>query len=108
MNKYLLIKLVVDWADEFDTYSLWITTEKRWNKFLNKLKESGFVSCYFGTNEKLEFDSVDSFLQYVSVTELTSKEKTTLVNLLEMTETSIEGDFIWGNCTIPYFDKEYD
>lgn len=68
-NKYILVKLDYNWADEFDVKSLWVTTQDEYNAFLDKLSNFDINdSCeiYFGTNECISFESYDELYNSLS------------------------------------------
>ena len=62
MEYYLLVKLDMNWADEFDVNAFWVTTQNRYDQFLRTIIEYDFSDndeIYFGTNEWISFSSTD-------------------------------------------------
>lgn len=52
-----------------------------WNKFVNKFEESGsYTEVYFGTNEYIEYDSIDDFLSKVTVTEISVEDAAVIIH----------------------------
>lgn len=70
-EKYLLVKLSLNWSDEFDLYGLSVMTEERFNTCkdnLNSLTNRTY-EIYFGTNEAVDISPAD-LLAYTTVLEL--------------------------------------
>ena len=64
---YVIVSLGVNWADEFDVNSLWVTTQEEYEDVLRDI-DKNFVSdveIYFGTNESICFDSKDDLLECI-------------------------------------------
>ena len=87
-DKKLLIKFQADYADEFDVYGFWVTTEKEWEKhkdYVAKLEADGNITfpyeAYFGTNEALEFYNMEDYLRNFKVQEITDEQYNALVSL---------------------------
>lgn len=81
MDKYVLLKMQSNWADEFDFDAFWVTTEDNWKKFqldLMSIKdEINFkeVEIYFGTNEWVSFYSAEEIINSIKVFEISKLEK---------------------------------
>lgn len=76
MEYYLLIKLAMNWADEFDVDSFWVTTQARYDRFLKTVINYEFTDdneIYFGTNEFVSFGSTDELLSSLKVTPITKE-----------------------------------
>lgn len=78
-KEFLLIKLDLNYGDEFDTESLWLTTLKEYEEFLDILEEfknniTEYREIYFGTNEFIYFDSYEHVLDSLTTTLLTEQE----------------------------------
>lgn len=87
MSKYFLVSYEEDYADEFDVSGMKIFTEEEYNSFLNNQryakeleekgeleKDFGRIELYFGTNEFLDFNSVDEIIKVLKVQEITEQE----------------------------------
>jgi hypothetical protein len=76
MEYYILIKLAMNWADEFDVDSFWVTTQARYDRFLKTVINFEFNDddeIYFGTNEFVSFSSTDKLLSSLKVTPITKE-----------------------------------
>lgn len=77
-TKPLLIKLHRNWADEFDVEGFVVMDASAWeeHKALAKVEfeKKGSIERYFGTNESLDFGSLEDYLDSFAVLELTMEE----------------------------------
>jgi hypothetical protein len=76
MEYYLLIKLTMNWADEFDVDSFWVTTQARYDRFVKTIINFEFNDddeIYFGTNECISFSSTNELLSSLKVTSITKE-----------------------------------
>lgn len=76
MEYYLLVKLDMNWADEFDVNAFWVTTQNRYDQFLRTIIEYDFSDndeIYFGTNEYISFSSTNKLLNSLKVTPITEE-----------------------------------
>lgn len=79
MNKFLFVRLDHNWADEFDVKCGYVTTAAEYDADIARIKslfDSGDINgkeFYFGTNEALQFDSFEDFMNGVTADEC-SKE----------------------------------
>lgn len=80
MIKYVIVTLDYNFADEFDTPSLWLTTEDEYKDFLQKVRELNNyeLEYYFGTNEAIIITPSEllNSLTYNHISEITYKEMT--------------------------------
>jgi hypothetical protein len=79
--KYVMIKFNDNWADEMDVESLWVTTGKDFEEFIDIIKENMDQILkrehYCGTNEFLEYSDEAEFwrcFKFVPVSEQFYKE----------------------------------
>lgn len=74
----ILIKFQADYADEFDVYGFTIQDQSWWDKHLQevagRLDEEGTIERYFGTNECVEFHSLEQYTASFTVTPITDDE----------------------------------
>jgi len=99
MDKYVLITHDEDWADEFNATGFHVMTEKEWDEHKVRAKKifddqpyvkdwqdnrhPRPVEYYFGTNEFLEWDTYDRWLEDIKVTKLTDALAATLRSLFK-------------------------
>lgn len=80
--KNYLIKFVADWADEMDVHGICIMSEDELNKFKTYwrkwFKENDSFSCYVGSNEELEFYSLEDFEDTLEIHEVNDTEMAVL------------------------------
>ena len=84
---YVLVQTNDNWADEMDIYGYRILTIKQYENRLKELQEEfeesdGTYMWYIGTNEEIEYDNFDNFLESLTVTELTTSEAKSLKAML--------------------------
>lgn len=82
--EYVLLKLGTNWADEFDVESLMICTGEEYQELINDIKKNfkpGY-EYYFGTNECVEFDSVEEILDNITVAEISEEFYNTFKELV--------------------------
>ena len=74
-TNYLLVKLDMNWADEFDVNAFWVTTQNRYDQFLRTITEYDFSNdeFYFGTNEWISFDSTNEVIRSLQVIPITKE-----------------------------------
>lgn len=85
MNDKILVKLETDWADEFMVQSIWLTTKSEFENFLDVLSKKDVneeVKVYYGTNQFIDFTSVDDIIDSLSVTSISEDYYNTIVDLL--------------------------
>lgn len=73
MERKVLVKLNYCWADEFDVEALWMTTEKEYNEYIEKLDKciiDDSIEIYFGTNEYISFGSTEELKESLSIREV--------------------------------------
>ena len=88
MEYYLLVKLDMNWADEFDVNAFWVTTQNRYDQFLRTIIEYDFSDndeLYFGTNEYINFESKEELFNSLVVTEITSSVHSFIIALIGKT-----------------------
>ena len=76
MEYYLLVKLDMNWADEFDVIAFWVTTQNRYDQFLRTIIEYDFSDSdefYFGTNEYISFSSTDEIVRSLQTIPITKE-----------------------------------
>ena len=69
------MKLVIcksNWADEFDTEGFDIWTDEKWKQFCES--DSFPTETYIGTNEEIEFSSVDEWKKCFTAQSITDEE----------------------------------
>jgi hypothetical protein len=85
--KYLA-KIKIDYADEFDVQSFHIFTQDEWISYpfkiarieeenreeCDELGEFGIFSTHFGTNEFVEYDTLDNYIRAIAITQITDEE----------------------------------
>lgn len=81
--RYFLVKQSGNWADEFDTEGFHLFTETEWEHYKAKVKKIRFSGreFYFGTNEFMEWDSADDYLNELDVKEISELEYHTVLKL---------------------------
>jgi hypothetical protein len=72
--KNLLVKYKGDWADELEVEGFWITTKEKYEKWLIEIKNFFPYTYYIGTNEEIEYESLDSLQYHLSVKEITQEQ----------------------------------
>lgn len=89
-KQYLLAKFKDNYADEFNCHGFYLTTQDRWNKELTLIKKYAkekeqYPSCSFsvGSNEVIEYDSLDDLLDCFSLIPIDYSTVTTLKQLFE-------------------------
>lgn len=95
MDKFYLLKFQQDYADEFDVYGFKIYNEEDYNKYLELTKENYLkreetnhrkqkvVTISFGTNEEVEFYSLENYLKSFDLVEITEDEFNILNKLFD-------------------------
>lgn len=74
MAKLLLVKFNDDYADEFGVNGFHLFTEGEWNEYQDFVKSIDFpFNIYFGTNERLEYENGDRFLQRMAAREISQE-----------------------------------
>jgi hypothetical protein len=84
-EKYVLVKLFANYADEFDTYSLWVTTEEEYNNFIDKISKSKEedVEVCFGTNEDITFFNSEDLLDQLEVKTISEEFYNEFLKIME-------------------------
>jgi hypothetical protein len=72
--KNLLVKYKGDWADELEVEGFWVTTKEEYEEWLIEIKNSFPYTYYIGTNEEIEYESLDSLQYDLSVKEITQEQ----------------------------------
>jgi hypothetical protein len=102
-DQMLLVELSMDWADEFTVNGFRVMTESQWEdhkRLVRKKKEDSHIEVYFGTNEALEWEGAEEYIDSFSITEITDEEADVLKRFFG------QGDVIEGG-TFPMFES-YD
>lgn len=86
-NSYMLVQTHDNWADEMDIYGYRIMTVAKYQTRLVELQaefeeQDGSYLWYIGTNEEIEYENFDNFLETLTVTVLTQSEAQNLVKVL--------------------------
>ena len=80
-----LIKYKSNWADEMDVQGWSVMSPMRhaaWeDSWADHFKDEGNYSFSVGTNEDIEYDSIEEFLKEFKVVDITESEADTLVKL---------------------------
>jgi len=75
---FLLIKFHADYADEFDVEGILLETSSWYEQHMKNaqaiFKEQPNQEVYFGTNEAIEYQGLDSYKRAFTVTELSHEE----------------------------------
>ena len=76
MDKWVLVAFNGNWADEFDLYGFKIMTKERWSEmyFCAQHCLQYPKSLGFGTNQEIEFEHWPSWIQSLTVREITYAE----------------------------------
>jgi hypothetical protein len=77
LNEYtnVYVKFEGDYADEFYVNGFVVVTSDSWKEYLESLNEMEFpIEKYFGTNESMEFESAQSYLDQIDVKGVTDEE----------------------------------
>lgn len=81
----LLIKFESNWADEMDIEGYYVTTVELYNKYIEEFKkyfeEEDSLSYCVGTNEEIEFDSLDELLECYDTKSITISDYEVLEKL---------------------------
>jgi hypothetical protein len=99
---YLLIKVAIDYVDEFDVQGFIVTTRKAWNKDLKLIKafldsdDCANTSFSFGEHYQVGFYTFWDFEAAVTTSEITEEEAKTLKKLFGEEDDEL-GYFYWGN-----------
>lgn len=77
-EKHLLITYHGDWADEMDVHGFFLTTQTRWNNYVEGVREhfenNSEHSYYVGTNEEIIYESAEMVLNDYDVKEISSED----------------------------------
>lgn len=89
-KQYLLITVIQDWADEFDTYGFSIMLKSQYEEYLENIKkyfnEGGEpVEVCFGTNENHYYESADDVIDCLTIKNISEPEFKTIKNLIGIT-----------------------
>lgn len=87
IKTHVLVQTHDNWADEMDIYGYQILTVKQYQERLVELQQEfeendGSYVWYIGTNEEIEYDCFDNFLETLTVSELTTEEAKFLKDIL--------------------------
>lgn len=87
IKTHVLVQTNDNWADEMDIYGYRILTINQYHQRLVALQSEfeendGSYVWYIGTNEEIEYDCFDNFLETLTVTELTTLEAKSLKDIL--------------------------
>ena len=70
-----VIILEKDYADEFNTYGFATFTDKKFEEFIDRVKNHKYPYTYgFGTNEEHEFFNAQEYLDSIRVVDITEEE----------------------------------
>lgn len=72
-----LIKFERNWADEFDVSGFVALPEQEWEEYKIKFREivrNSKFEYYFGTNQSIEWNGTDEYLNDFKVSEISSDE----------------------------------
>jgi len=80
----VLVKLDVDWADEFTVQALWATTQGEYDTLIKVLSEQDIQGqdIYYGTNEYFNFDSLEDLLSALTVQEISEAFYVEFINTI--------------------------
>jgi hypothetical protein len=101
-EEYVLVKLNACWADEFNVCHAWAMTREDYDEGVKVSKENlekrgRHIEIYFGTNEALDIDDFDDYMNNLSVHTI-SKEDYEAFNRM------FYGSFGMMNHYFPYGD----
>lgn len=84
-DKYLLVKVYDDWADEISTEGFFTTTQEELDETYEAIKEyfkeNNSLTYYIGTNEEITHESYEDVVGCFRTQEITKQEYTTLKKL---------------------------
>lgn len=82
MERTYLVKFEADYADEFDVYGFRVMNESQFQEFTANLEKIKFPQeVYFGTNEAVEFESLDEYKRAFKSKEIDRNEHLVLKRL---------------------------
>jgi hypothetical protein len=77
-KKNYFVSYADNWADEMDISGNTVMNGEDMNEYIKtviaKFKEDGQYTFYVGTNEDINYDSLESFLSSLDVTEISNAE----------------------------------
>jgi hypothetical protein len=83
-EKFYLVKYEDNWADEFDIYGFEIFNQRQFdflNVVINDIRKVGDFEYYFGTNEYIDYTSVQGVRNALEFKEISKEEFETLKKL---------------------------
>jgi len=81
----LLIRYYDNWADEMDLFGIAIIAEEKWDAICAKIKETfdaQMIRYSVGTNEDIEYEDYEQWINCFVVDPLTLEQATTLISVL--------------------------
>ncbi len=100
----VLIKYHDNYADEFDLQGFAIRDAESWNQHVERMKNAAWPQArWFGTNEGVEFDEFDHYINRFTVKEITEEQANFLIknfgfcygHFLELDKPCKEPSYIW-------------
>lgn len=83
---YTLVKFSANYADEHEVDGFRIFEIEEWNRVIIKLErffnDNGWLTWYFGSNQLIEWNTYDRFLETLTVRDIGETEKLVLTTLL--------------------------
>lgn len=108
-----LIKYNDNYADEFDVEGFLILTDEEWENQLHISKlvfdTLGSVEIYFGTNEFIEYDSFDEWLNTFKVKDISDELAKEIIEIFGLIKVSWRPGYKFGTILLPndtYLDEQ--
>ena len=90
MSKLLLVTYDDNYGDEFDLYGFKIMTQEDFDEMIvtaeKAIDDNPDREYYFGTNEAMQYSSVDEYRNAFSVKEITFEEAQLITKLFDLSE----------------------